>query len=104
MPENESPSTDKFDTPMGRELTYRELLKLAYASHFIPYLKILEEEIGREKVVDTLRRLAIVEAGEYARHVVAAKGKADLSVFRVWTSNSTGRSWKASPPAGCATS
>lgn len=75
-------ATHKFDRPMKRPLTYRERFELEYASHLIPYLKILEQEIGREKVLETLRKLALQEAEEYARYVVEAKGKNDLSVFK----------------------
>lgn len=84
MSENQLPISDKhkFDKPMSRPHTYRERFHLEYASHLIPYLKILEAEIGREKVIKTLRKMAAQEAEEYARYVVQAKGKNDLSVFK----------------------
>jgi hypothetical protein len=66
--------THKFDKPMSRPLTYRERFEIEYATHFIPYLKILAQEIGREKVIESLHKLSIQEAGEYAAHVVDAKG------------------------------
>jgi hypothetical protein len=72
----------KFDQPMKRPLTWRERFELEYASHFIPYLKLLEQEIGREQVIQSLRELALREAEEYAAHVVKTKGKNDLSVFK----------------------
>lgn len=72
----------KFDKPMGRPLTYRERFELEYASHFIPYLKLLEKEIGHERVIQSLQKLALHEAREYAEHVVKTKGKNDLSVFK----------------------
>lgn len=72
----------KFDKPMSRPLTYRQRFEIEYGSHFIPYLKILEKEIGREKVIETLHKLTLQEADEYARHVVKTKGKNDLSVFK----------------------
>ena len=84
MDKTEIPSTKihKFDQSTSRPLTYRERFELEYASHFIPYLKILEQEIGREKVIETLHKLALQEAEEYAHYVVEAKGKNDLSVFK----------------------
>lgn len=82
MSENLSTDLHKFDKPMSRPLTYRQRFELEYGSHFIPYLKILEQEIGREKVIETLRKLALQEAEEYARHVVKTKGKNDLSIFK----------------------
>ena len=82
MNKNRASGLHKFDKPTSRPLTYRERFELEYASHFIPYLKILEKEIGREKVIETLRKLAFQEAEDYAQYVVKAKGKDDLSVFK----------------------
>ena len=72
MAKTNSNSTEphKFDQPMRRLLTYRERFELEYASHLIPYLRILEQEIGRENVIATLRKLALQEAEEYAHYVV----------------------------------
>ncbi len=72
----------KFDRLMKRPLTYRERFELEYASHFIPYLKLLEKEIGHEQVIKSLQKLALHEAEEYAEYVVKTKGKNDLSVFK----------------------
>ena len=72
----------KFDQLMKRPLTYRERFELEYASHFIPYLKLLDKEIGHEQVIKSLQKLALQEAEEYAEHVVRTKGKNDLSVFK----------------------
>lgn len=75
-------SPHKFDRQMKRPLTHRERFELEYASHFIPYLKLLEQEIGREQVIKSLQNLALHEAEEYAEYVVRTKGKNDLSVFK----------------------
>jgi len=72
----------KFDQPMKCPLTYRELYGLRFASHFIPYLKILEKAIGHEQVIKSLQELAFHGAKEYAEVVVKAAGKNDLSVFK----------------------
>jgi hypothetical protein len=72
----------KFDLPMKVPLTYRKRFELEYASHFIPYLELLEKEISREKVIESLHKLALHEAEEYAEYVVKTKGKNDLSVFK----------------------
>jgi len=74
--------THKFDKPMSRPLTYRERFEIEYGAHFIPFLKILAQEIGREKVIENLFKLSAQEAEEYAAYVVKAKGKNDLSVFK----------------------
>lgn len=75
-------SPHKFDRQMKRPLTHRERFELEYASHFIPYLKLLEKEIGHEQVIKSLQKLALHEAEEYAEYVVRTKGKNDLSVFK----------------------
>lgn len=72
----------KFDRQMKRPLTHRERFDLEYASHFIPLLKILAEDIGHEAVIEYLLKLAIQEAEEYAAYVVESKGKNDLTVFK----------------------
>lgn len=79
----------KFDRRMKHPLTYRERFHLEYASHFIPYLKLLEDEIGHERLITTLQKLALREAEDYARHLVQTKGKNDLSVFKENYSPST---------------
>ena len=75
------PPRHKFDEPLGRQLTYRQRFEIEYGEHFIPYLKILEKEIGRAKLLESLKKLALSEAREYA-DLVRAHEKADLSVFK----------------------
>jgi len=77
----EQAENHKFNGLMDHPLTYQQYFQLEYGAHFIPYLKILEKEIGREKVLETLETLAIEEARKYADHV-RAQGNCDLSVFR----------------------
>ncbi len=76
------PAPHKFDKPVGRPLTYLQRMREQYASHFIPYLRVLERSIGRAKVIETLNELSLVEAAEYAKQVVKEKGKNDLTVFK----------------------
>jgi len=82
MNENHSTDPHKFDKPMSRPLTRRERFELEYVSHFIPYLKILEKMIGRDKVIESLQELAYREAKEYAEYIVKRAGKNDLSIFK----------------------
>ena len=72
----------KFDRPMERPLTFRERYDIEFASHFIPYLKLLEKAIGHEQVIKSLQELAYLEAKEIAEHMVRAIGKNDLSFFK----------------------
>lgn len=72
----------KYDQPIRCPLTHRQRIELEYASHFIPYLKILEKLIGRDKVIESLQELAYQETKEIAEELVKAKGKNDLSFFK----------------------
>lgn len=72
----------KFDRLLDRPLTFRERYQIEFASHFIPYLKILEKTIGHEQVVKSLQELAFQEAKEVAEQMVIAVGKNDLSFFK----------------------
>jgi L-2-amino-thiazoline-4-carboxylic acid hydrolase len=67
---------------MEHPLTYRDRFECEFASHFIPFLKILEKEIGHEKVIQSLRELAFQEAKEIAEQMVKTRGKNDLSFFK----------------------
>ena len=79
---NSQATQHKFDQPMRRPLTYRERFELEYVSHFIPYLKLLEQGMDRESIIETLHKLALHEAEDYARAVVEARGKNDLTIFK----------------------
>jgi L-2-amino-thiazoline-4-carboxylic acid hydrolase len=72
----------KFDQPLQCPLTRRQRVELEYASHFIPYLKILEKIIGRDKVIESLQELAYQETKRVAEELVKGKGKNDLSLFK----------------------
>jgi hypothetical protein len=79
---NPQASRHKFDQPMRCPLTHRERVELEYAAHFIPFLKILEKSIGREKVIESLQELAYHETKAIAESDVKARGKNDLSFFK----------------------
>jgi L-2-amino-thiazoline-4-carboxylic acid hydrolase len=72
----------KFDQPIRDSLTHRQRIELEYATHFIPYLKILEKMIGRDKVIESLQELAYQETKEIAEELVKAEGRNDLSLFK----------------------
>lgn len=72
----------KFDKPCARELTHRQRFRLEYGVHFIPYIKVLDRLLGRERLIETLNEFAREEAKQYAEYVVRAKGKNDISIFK----------------------
>jgi len=80
--QNQLSTQHKFDQPIKHPLTNRDWIELEYASHFIPYLKILEKAIGHEQVIKSLQELAFPGVKEYAEHVVKVAGKNDLSIFK----------------------
>jgi hypothetical protein len=84
-----TPPPHKFDLPSVRELTHRQRFRLEYDVHFIPYVKVLDRILGREKTIETLNEFCRVESEQYARYVVRAKGKNDLSIFKEDYSPST---------------
>jgi len=76
------PGKHKFDLPMRRPLTYREFMTVQYAYHFIPFLRILEKDIGHERVIEILQKFSLWEAETGAQETVQARGKNDLSIFK----------------------
>ncbi len=72
----------RFDLPIGQSLSYRDRVELQYASSLIPYLKTLEQTVGREKVIESLRTFSDRGVRQFAEQVVREKGKNDLSVFK----------------------
>ena len=83
MENQDLPATPpEFDQPLKHLLTYRERTELQYASHFIPYLKFLEQSIGRELVIQSLQEFAYQGVKAFAEEIVKAAGKNDLSVIK----------------------
>jgi hypothetical protein len=72
----------KFDRLMDSPLTFRERYDIEFASHFIPFLKLLEKSIGHEQVIRSLQELAFQETKDYAELDVRIKGNNDLSFFK----------------------
>jgi L-2-amino-thiazoline-4-carboxylic acid hydrolase len=72
----------RFDQPLPQPLTYRERTELAYLAHFIPYLKFLEQSVGREQVIQSLQDLVYPGVKAYADDIVKTSGKNDLSVIK----------------------
>jgi hypothetical protein len=72
----------KFDRPLKYPLTCREHAEHQYASHFIPYLKFLEQTLGREQVIQSLQDMVFQGVKAFAEEIVQARGKNDLSVIK----------------------
>lgn len=54
----------KFDAEFPQKLTYRQLLETTYGREFIPFLKELSDEIGKEKVIALLEKRAAVRGAQ----------------------------------------
>ena len=72
----------RFDQPMQCARTRRAHIELEYASQFIPFLKHLEQTMGRDQVIASLREFAFHNVKQFADEIVKTKGKNDLSVFK----------------------
>jgi hypothetical protein len=72
----------KFDRAMKHPLSYRQFMTVEYAYHFIPFLRILEKEIGPDKVITALKKFTLWESETGAKETVKARGKNDLSIFK----------------------
>ncbi len=72
----------KFDRTMRHLLSYRQFMTTEYASHFIPFLRILEKEIDHDNVITALKKFTLWEAETGARETVKTRGKNDLSIFK----------------------
>jgi L-2-amino-thiazoline-4-carboxylic acid hydrolase len=82
MTPNPPATQHKFDQPVKQPLTHRECIELEYTSHFIPYLKVLEQTIGHDQVIKSLQEFAFPGVKQFAEQIVKATGKNDLSVIK----------------------
>jgi hypothetical protein len=76
------PGKNKFQAPC--EMSYEELFQFAYGYDFIPAMKALGSEMGREKLVETLSRAYSAAAVEHVRERLKADPKNDLAT---WTAD-----------------
>ena len=74
--------THRFDQPMQCARTRREHIELEYAAQFIPFLKHLEQTLGRDQVIASLSEFAFHNVKQFADEIVKTKAKNDLSVFK----------------------
>ena len=76
------PGKNKFQAPCG--MSYEELFQFAYAYDFIPAMKAMGAEMGREKLVETLKRAYSAVAVEHVRERLKTNLKNDLTT---WTAD-----------------
>ena len=73
------PARSRFREPCG--MTYEELFGFAYAYDFIPAMKAIGAEMGREKLVGMLSRAYSAAAAERARERLKGSPKNDLATY-----------------------
>jgi hypothetical protein len=73
------PGKNKFQAPC--EMSYEELFQFAYAYGFIPSMKAMGAEIGREKLVEMLTRASSTAAVEQVRERLKKNPKNDLATY-----------------------
>lgn len=76
------PAKSKYQAPC--EMSYEDLFRFAYGYDFIPALKAMGAEMGREKLVEILSRAYAAAAGERVREQLKANPKNDLAT---WTAD-----------------
>jgi hypothetical protein len=73
------PAKSKASVPV--EMSYEEMFKGFYAESFIPTMKALGEEVGREKLVAMLKRAGAKAAERGVQEWVKTLPKRDLATF-----------------------
>jgi hypothetical protein len=73
------PAKNKYQAPCG--MSYEEMFWFAYAYDFIPAMKAMGAEMGREKLVDTLSRAYAAAAVERVREQLKKNPKNDLTTY-----------------------
>lgn len=73
------PAKKKFQEPCG--MSYEELFGFAYAYDFIPAMKAMGAEMGREKLVELLKRVYSAVAVEHMRERLKGNPKNDLVTY-----------------------
>jgi len=73
------PAKDKFQAPC--EMSYEELFQFAYAYDFIPAMKAMGAEMGREKLVEMLTRAYSAAVVEHVRERLKTNPKNDLATY-----------------------
>lgn len=73
------PAKNKFQAPC--EMSYEELFQFAYAYGFIPSMKAMGAEMGREKLVEMLTRASSAAAVEQVRERLKKNPKNDLATY-----------------------
>jgi hypothetical protein len=73
------PAKNKYEAPC--EMSYEELFQFAYAYDFIPAMKAMGAEMGREKLVEMLTRAYSAAAVERVREQLKNNPKNDLATY-----------------------
>jgi len=73
------PAKHKFQEPC--EMSYEEVFKFAYGDGFIPVMKAMGAEMGREKLVEMLKRASSAAAEQDARETLKKNPKNDFATF-----------------------
>lgn len=63
-------TTHKFDEEFPRKLTYRQVMELMYGRVFIPFVKFMSDEIGKEKLIPMLRKDAAIRGEDVGKRMV----------------------------------
>ena len=74
-------ATAKLDSAARVDMSYDELFKMAYLESFIPTMKALGEELGRDKLIDMLKRASSRAAEQGVKEWAKKVPNRDLASF-----------------------
>jgi hypothetical protein len=72
----------KFDEEFPRKFTGRQLMSMTYGRNYIPLLKFLSEEIGRDRLISLLKKHAAEQGTEIGKMFAKQSGGNDFSILK----------------------
>jgi hypothetical protein len=74
-----APPKNKYQEPC--EMSYEELFQFAYGMGFIPYMKAMADDVGREKLVEMVKKAACAATEREVREGLKKNPKNDLQTY-----------------------
>jgi len=72
----------KFDEELPMKLTNRQLLSFTYGRDYIPLLKLLSEEIGKDKLIAILKKFSTEQGRQMGKMMAQQLGKNDFASLK----------------------
>lgn len=72
----------KFDEEFPEKFTGRQLMSMMYGRNYIPLLKFLSEELGRERLITLLKKHAAERGTEMGKMFAEQSGGGDFAILK----------------------